>query len=1327
MVDVDVVLVDTCGVDKLSGSRELYHGFYRNGGGITVPSSNKDSDDTSSSKDSTDDGDDPYIISPEDSKWDEEVTAKMVQYLGGNILPYVNLGGSITVNYKENDKNDDYRSYLTLTGSNFVADRLKDAKKEYDAYDWTSIVYKDEGFYASREAQGLEISVASNAAGLAVLTAYWTEAWDDTTITEWKDVTITGFKNRLGAFYNIPFVYLGTTDYTTSYAVADSTAVKIVGGRYYDDNVYDSFTESFENAGWKVETSSEDATQLVATYTYANGTVLTATLSQYQKRAQIVIGISEAFDKTNNNVWTEAILNSYAKLTTEKLPYVYLGTVYPQTVNAESNTRKLTIKGGLWDDSIFTDAEATFLGVGWTKITADSSSTEDDSDANVQFTITRNKVTYTATLTKVSNGDSYYPKLSVSMAEEFDPTTISDWTSEIKSAFNSKFNDSMDDILPFIYLGTSAPSINTTYSKDDKLVINGGVWNESGIGASFDEALSDWTQTDGCVKGSSTNYNDSKVQKIAFKTFEDSTYKVGLFTLYSGSDKTTYLEITKSFKDTSITTTDWDANTKTLINNYFADIEEETVIPYSYTGKSSGGITFDSSSSYGTGKLKLDPSVSYGTMNYVAMSMYDSLSKANWSVSLKGWSEFSYSGKYYECSLYGIEATKVFGDSTVELSLYFDRINSSTKAVDVIYDSTKISHIGYEEIYDDSNPAAGWGESLDALIKEKFNFTLPYFYLGTKHHYYEYNEATNQLVIYGNKWTDYNEQTKPNASKSPIVMNARAALTSELGFTVNNSTTYSTDVNKVSSTVSAKVQFSCTASNGSSVTIKVSNGSSSNYNGGAPKVTISTSDNNFYDGSATEWSDSVKAVLDANLETGMSLPFIYLGTDNPTVTAKEAFDDMTILQFVGSTYNDYVIDTAKEQLDQDGGWTITTNKVDHTKDKISYLTAYKIYDNNTALRVFVTGGTDGTTTYSTSDWSSKFKDVTKCSMIVIVDKSDTTGTQNAWSSLDVQKNTSSSIEKMSDVMDKKFNNVDIPDFLYLSSDASFEKTSSYSESADTANKFLKFELKGTTTQTKYLAYRAPYIYQTKTLLENDGYEVNIAPFTGATQPKLNSTYKYKADTYTVPSLLAKKTLDTGEKVFISIFPALSTYLNAQNAKLSQSGGYSVVLNYLDSFDNNTETQWGESLSKNGKTIGDLMTDNGLPALPYLNFGTPSSEISALYYENMSALRMTAYNYCDADRLESIKKTMENAGWSMEYRQYYSTSNTGYFNNWTNGTSATSLGAYKSLCGNYTDPTTGQKFVFEMLSVYNENNAPTGTSTTSLFTAKTEVLYGKYVI
>ena len=60
----------------------------------------------------------------------------MVQYLGGNILPYIDIGKSIDVSYVSDDANDGYKSYLLLVGNKFVSSNLQDAKDTYISYDW---------------------------------------------------------------------------------------------------------------------------------------------------------------------------------------------------------------------------------------------------------------------------------------------------------------------------------------------------------------------------------------------------------------------------------------------------------------------------------------------------------------------------------------------------------------------------------------------------------------------------------------------------------------------------------------------------------------------------------------------------------------------------------------------------------------------------------------------------------------------------------------------------------------------------------------------------------------------------------------------------------------------------------------------------------------------------------------------------------------------------------------------------------------------------------------------------------------------------------------
>lgn len=65
----------------------------------TTPTSKKTDTGVKATTSSTPDEpeDDPDIIKPEDSPWSEEVTEAMIKYLGGNILPYVDIGKDIDI------------------------------------------------------------------------------------------------------------------------------------------------------------------------------------------------------------------------------------------------------------------------------------------------------------------------------------------------------------------------------------------------------------------------------------------------------------------------------------------------------------------------------------------------------------------------------------------------------------------------------------------------------------------------------------------------------------------------------------------------------------------------------------------------------------------------------------------------------------------------------------------------------------------------------------------------------------------------------------------------------------------------------------------------------------------------------------------------------------------------------------------------------------------------------------------------------------------------------------------------------------------------------
>ena len=70
------------------------------------------------------------LISKEESEWSTEITELMSTYLGGGILPKIDLGdGELEAEFVKNDEYEEYRSYLKITGSGFLVSHLEDAIK----------------------------------------------------------------------------------------------------------------------------------------------------------------------------------------------------------------------------------------------------------------------------------------------------------------------------------------------------------------------------------------------------------------------------------------------------------------------------------------------------------------------------------------------------------------------------------------------------------------------------------------------------------------------------------------------------------------------------------------------------------------------------------------------------------------------------------------------------------------------------------------------------------------------------------------------------------------------------------------------------------------------------------------------------------------------------------------------------------------------------------------------------------------------------------------------------------------------------------------------
>ena len=1128
--------------------------------------------------------DDPDIIKPEDSPWSEEVTEAMVKYLGGNILPYIDIGKDIDIKWNENDSKDNYRSSLVLTGEKFVEANLTDAENLYDGYSWSTMVY-DTSFYAKSEKQHLQISVTSNK-DLFELRAYYTEPFDPEAVTDWKDEEKTKLKDYFGKYYNIPFVYLGTTNYSVEFN-DDTSKVMVVTGGTWNDQVNQVFEDAFAGTTWVVEVDTEDASKENATYTdELSGTTVVATLAKGTgNKATMTVALNEKFSKENQTDWPSDVKTEISNICNGKtLPYVYLGAVHPTIDSTNTNSRKLTLSGGLWDNSIFDDAREAFVtNGGWTevketetdKVEADQAddATGDDTDTplgetKVEFSLGGEHDSYKATLTKeaAKTEGEYYPKLVVTKTENYDPSTITVWTQAIKDGFADKFTDGIDEILPFMYLGTASPYIDTTtYIDDSEMVIYGGAYNEKVV-TLFDQVFEEdgWYVVSEMNTYSKDSSRGTYVYRTAVKKFNnlDVTYKVGLFTTGKDENKTTSFEIRKFVNRSLTANTDWTAESKEVVSSILgSDVE----IPFFDTGKDADEIKF------GSGVLTINNTYAHDDAVSHLVDFYDTFKAAGWDVTLTYRGDFFFTDSYIsECYIDKVYATKTFGGEEVFVKAELGRNGKKSGQ------KTTIT-AGFEATYDKENAPTDWSDSLKEAMQTNFGSVLPYIYLGTNRPIYTYNETSKTMQIWGGDWGD----TQTN----PVITEAKQVLIDN-GFTINNVTTNATNLN------ATKI-----SSDGKSLTVKLSK---SNLR---PLITL-TDVEAYYDGTVTDWSTDVKTILKDDLKGETCIPFIYLGTATPYITKNEKVTDELYVQLAGSTWNSEVIDLAKEKLDADttdGGWH--TKIVEGTTQSIQ---AYKIYSDHSALRLELKKN------------SATINNVkTPIVLNIYYDKVDSTATVKTWNDLTDATATKDS-NKLSTVMASVFDNKTIPEFLLLKDGLKLPNVSS--TTTETSNKCVRFNL--------YNVEFAPSnLYRIADTLENAGYEIDLDAFG-------HGAY---------PSIVAHIKNTDGSQFYIHISTNSSSYPSATATKPTQPG-YDVKIIYLPSYSKYSSiTEW------NDKTKGYMETKFGF-VLPYFNIGVSKTGYVTLYSSPSATtatsdrIYFTGYNY-DADEFSKITTILAADGWS----------------------------------------------------------------------------------
>ena len=694
--------------------------------------------------------DDPDIIKPEDSPWSEEVTKAMVKYLGGNILPYIDIGKDIDIKWNENDSKDNYRSSLVLTGEKFVEASLTDAENLYDGYSWSTMVY-DTSFYAKSEKQHLQISVTSNK-DLFELKAYYTEPFDPEAVTDWKDEEKTKLKDYFGKYYNIPFVYLGTTNYSVEFN-DDTSKVMVVTGGTWNDQVDQVFEDAFAGTTWVVEVDTEDASKEIATYTdELSGTTVVATLAKGTgNKATMTVALNEKFSKENQTDWPSDVKTEISNICNGKtLSYVYLGAVHPTIDSNNTNSRKLTLSGGLWDNSIFDDAREPFvINGGWTevketetdKVEADQAddATDDDTDTplgetKVEFSLGGEHDSYKATLTKeaAKTEGEYYPKLVVTKTENYDPSTITAWTQAIKDGFADKFTDGIDEILPFMYLGAATPYITKNEKVTDELYVQlaGSTWNSEVIDLAKEKLDAD--TTDGgwhtkIVKGTTQSiqaykiYSDHSALRLELKknsaTINSVKTPIVLNIYYDKVDSTATV---KTWNDLTDATATKDSN---KLSTVMASVFDNKTIPEFLLLKD--GLKLSNVSSTTTETSNKCVCFDLYNAEFAPSNLYriaDTLENAGYEIDLDAFGHGAYPS--IVAHIKNTDGSHFY----IHISTYSSSYPSAT--------ATNPTQPGYDvkiiylPSYSKYSSITEWNDKTKGYMETKFGFVLPYFNIG---------------------------------------------------------------------------------------------------------------------------------------------------------------------------------------------------------------------------------------------------------------------------------------------------------------------------------------------------------------------------------------------------------------------------------------------------------------------------------------------------------------------------------------------------------------------------------------------------------------------
>ncbi len=557
------------------------------------------------------------FIPSSNTEWADEIKNTFSSNFDNHLIPYFYIGSdTVTKDASSYDSNsatfysahytwDDKIYDLAMTAIN------NDNKKYADEFKW-QIVDGENDLYGTRQLKftkdyddGCNLSFTLDHYEYddnAKIEVKFKPKYQVPDGAKWPDKAIKYMNENLGGV--LPYLHLGNITDESVVWNADTSTLTILGETFYSSLLNGANATYTSDLGWNGGMVDGDDWGTTYKYFKAEKTVaeinskLTLTVdgtyhSSYYDGGiggyavlKVVVDTPYTVPSEENAKWEKhTFTNTYDyddqidstfisdNLDGHEIPYVYLNSKEIKTYFSESNN-ELVLTGGKWDIAVLDHAKSQFEKANWTDVTKD----DDNEKVTAKFKAS-DGCEFEALVHENSNG-----KIELKISAKFGFVTTTEWSDEIKDAFNTCLNGHS---LPLIQVGSKKPTLST-YTGG--LSISNNNWKEGLL-----------EETETALNAEGWNYfvtpkaSDDEYDTLnAYKEFTDG---IVYFTL-NNSTSGLYLQANYFAKPSDQTKTEWSDDEKAFINNMTGG--NTTLVPFIYMGNDDYTTSTDSSSITGS-------------------------------------------------------------------------------------------------------------------------------------------------------------------------------------------------------------------------------------------------------------------------------------------------------------------------------------------------------------------------------------------------------------------------------------------------------------------------------------------------------------------------------------------------------------------------------------------------------------------------------------------------------------------------------------------------------------------------------------------------------